>query len=261
VIRSRLLAQAVTALVATTAAGALAAGTGPTAPPLDVATVQRVLPGVQVKSIRQVPLQGGLYEVIDDQGNAFHLDGAGAIGFQCDLFDVATRKNLTQESVARFNAVDFSRLPLELAITWVKGDGRRKIAVFADPDCPFCVRLEQEFETMDDVTVHTFLYPIATLHPQAVERSRRIWCASDRDAAWRAWALQQVDAPPAPEGCQSPVDEIARVAAQFGVNATPTLVFPSGRVVNGFVPRVVLEQYLVEAPLLAADGAVSSSAP
>jgi thiol:disulfide interchange protein DsbC len=219
---------------------------------LDAAAVQRAIPNAKVKSIRPVPLQGGLYEVIDENGNAFYLDGAAGIGFQCDLFDVATRRNLTQESLAGLSAVDFTQLPLKLAITRVKGDGRRQIAVFADPDCPFCTKLEQELETVDNVTVHTFLFPIASLHPQAVDRSHRIWCAADRDAAWRGWLLNQREAAAAAEGCTSPVDEIARLAPQFRVKGTPSLVFQSGRVVNGFVPRSVLETYLEEPSLSAA---------
>jgi thiol:disulfide interchange protein DsbC len=262
VTRSRLLGLAVAMVVTGASTYTAAAEPPPAAPPtLDAAAVQRAVPGVQVKSIRQVPIRGGLYEVIDDKGNAFYLDGAGGIGFQCDLFDVANRKNLTQESLARFKAVDFSQLPLDLAITRVKGDGRRKIAVFADPDCPFCVKLEQELEAVDNVTVHTFLYPIATLHPQAVERSRRIWCSADRDAAWRGWLLNQRDAAPAAEGCTSPVEEIAKVAQKFGLSGTPSLVFPSGRVVGGFVPRAVIEEYFGEPSLLPAAGAVSSASP
>lgn len=238
----------------------LAAGAAPAEPatPLDAERVQEVVPGVKVRSVQPVPIEGGLYEVIDDQGSVFYLDGAARIGFQCELFDVATRRNLTQESVARFRAVSFDALPLDLAIKRVKGDGRRRLAVFADPDCPFCVKLEQALEGIDDVTVYTFLYPIADLHPDAVERSRRIWCAADRDAAWRDWLLLQRDAPAAPAGCESPAVKIASIAPQFWISGTPSLVFGSGRVVNGAVPGDVLEKYLSEPPLAAPAAAASA---
>jgi thiol:disulfide interchange protein DsbC len=229
--------------------------------PLDAERVNEVVPGVNIRSVQPVPIEGGLYEVIDDQNNVFYLDGAARIGFQCELFDVGTRRNLTQESVARYRAVQFSALPLEFAIKRVKGDGRRRLAVFADPDCPFCMKLEHELENVDDVTVYTFLYPIPDLHPDAVERSRRIWCSADRDAAWRDWLLAQRDAPAAPAGCESPAGNIAAIAPHFWINGTPTLVFDSGRVVHGTVPRDALESYLVEAPLAApaAPGASGGS--
>jgi thiol:disulfide interchange protein DsbC len=218
---------------------------------LDAERVKEVMPGVKVRRVQPVSIEGGLFEVIDEQGNVFYLDGAARIGFQCELFDVGTRRNLTQESLARYRAVQFSALPLDLAIKRVKGDGRRRLAVFADPDCPFCVKLEQELEKVDDITVYTFLYPIPSLHPDAVERSRRIWCAADRDAAWRDWLLAQRDAPAAPAGCESPAEKIAAIAPRFWISGTPSLVFGSGRVVHGAVPRDTLETYLVEPPLAA----------
>jgi len=216
------------------------------------------MPGVNVRSVQPVPIRDGLYEVIDDRGAVFYLDGAARIGFQCELFDVATRRNLTQESLARFRAVQFDALPLELAIRRVKGDGTRRLAVFADPDCPYCSKLEHELEGVDDVTVYTFLYPIASLHPDAAERSRRIWCADDRDAAWRAWLLARRDAPAAPEGCESPVAKIDEIASRFWINGTPSLIFDSGRVVHGTLPRAVIETYLVE-PSLGASAAPAST--
>lgn len=215
---------------------------------LDARRVEQLTPGVKVRNIAPVRIDGGLYEVLDDQGNIFYMDGGGTIGFQAQLIDVATGRNLTQESLARLKSVDFEALPLDLAIKRVKGDGRRRIAVFADPDCPFCASLEQTLAGVDDVTVYTFLYPIDELHPEATDRATRIWCAADRDAAWLGWLLEKRE-PPAAAGCEAPVARIVEIAPNFWASGTPSLVFGSGRTTAGALPRENLEMLLDESKL------------
>jgi thiol:disulfide interchange protein DsbC len=245
--RSLLLAGVVGLALASPTLPASAQTASP--PQLDKARVESAIPNVKVRSIKPVPLQGGLFEVIDEQGGVFYLDAGAKIGFQCDIFDVATRRNLTEESVAHLNAVDFDQLPADLAIKRVKGNGQRRLAVFADPDCPFCTRLEQSLEQIDNVSIYTYLYPIESLHPGAMARADRIWCSTDPDASWRGWLLEQRDAPAIAGECASPTAKIAELAPRFRVNGTPSLIFGSGRIVYGNVSRELLEEYLDEASI------------
>lgn len=228
--------------------------------PLDAKRVEELVPGAKVRSVQPVPIEGGLYEVIDDRGAVFYLDGAARIGFQCDLFDVATKRNLTLDSIARLAAVSFDSLPLELAIKRVNGNGQRRLAVFADPDCPYCTKLEQELAGVEDVSIYTFLYPVASLHPEAVRRSHGIWCSADPDRTWREWLIDQVEVAPAAGGCEAPIAKIAEIAPRFRVNGTPTLVFGSGRVGFGAATREVIEEYLDEPPLAAQSSASGNAA-
>ncbi len=145
--------------------------------------------------------------------------------------------------------MDFQTLPLDPAIERVKGDGSRRLAVFADPDCSFCAQLGRELEGVDNVTIYTFLYPIPQLHPEAAARATRIWCAPDRNAAWLAWLLDRVEATESPTGCDAPTSRVAEIAPRFWVNGTPSLVFGSGRVLSGALGTDVLENFLSEAPL------------
>jgi thiol:disulfide interchange protein DsbC len=227
---------------------------------LDATRVEAAIPGLKVHSVKPVPISGGLYEVVDEQGNVLYLDGAAKIVFQANLFDVATRRNLTEDSVAHFKAVEFDTLPLEYAIKRIKGKGTRRLAVFSDPDCPFCAELEKTLRAVDDVTVYTFLYPIANLHPDADERARRIWCAPDRDAAWLAWVIEQRDPPAPATDCESPVGKIAEIAPRFRVSGTPSLVFGSGRVASGTLAQSRLEEFLSEAPLNRASATATADA-
>ena len=56
--------------------------------------------------------------------------------------------------------MDFASLPFKDAVVWKNGNGKRRIAVFADPNCGYCKRFERGLQELKDVTVYTFLIPI-----------------------------------------------------------------------------------------------------
>ncbi|MGN6983186.1 DsbC family protein, partial [Neisseria sp. P0009.S007] len=93
-----------------------------------------------------------------------------------DLINVNTRQSMTEERAADLNKIDFASLPLDKAIKEVRGNGKLKVAVFSDPDCPYCKRLEHEFEKMTDITIYTFMMPIPSLHPDAARTAELLWC-------------------------------------------------------------------------------------
>jgi thiol:disulfide interchange protein DsbC len=156
------------------------------------------------------------------------------------LVDTRSRTNLTQQRLDALKVVNFDSLPLDKAITIVKGKGERRIAVFSDPDCPFCRRLEKELAGLDNLTVHVFLLPLAELHPQAVGIASDMWCAEDRAKAWSAYMLDGRK-PDAGRSCTTPIEAIAALAGELGISGTPAIVLNSGRRVEGAVPAAKLE--------------------
>jgi thiol:disulfide interchange protein DsbC len=135
-------------------------------------------------------------------------------------------------------------LPLDLAIKVVRGNGSRKLAVFSDPDCPFCQKLErEELSQISDVTIYTFLYPLVSLHADATRKSKAIWCAPDRAKAWEDWIvrgqLAKGDA-----SCEAPLEKISELARRLGINGTPMLYFTSGKRLEGAYPAREIEQEL-----------------
>ena len=129
---------------------------------------QRFPSSPQVRSVTPTPLPG-IYEVV--VGNQiFYTDQGINYIFQGSLIDAKAHRNLTEERLQKITAIPFEKLPLNLAIKIVKGNGKRKLAIFEDPDCPYCKKLEQEaLPAIDNVTLYIFLYPIAQLHPAAIE--------------------------------------------------------------------------------------------
>ncbi len=130
----------------------------------------------KIDEVRPTPMKG-LYEVRIGT-DLFYTDAKGNYVIQGELIDTKARRNLTEDRIAKLTAVDFSALPLKDAFTIVRGDGKRKVAVFEDPNCGYCKRFERDLQNVDNVTVYLFLYPI--LSPDSAEKSRNIWCAKDK---------------------------------------------------------------------------------
>ncbi len=162
---------------------------------------------------------------------------------QGSLVDVKSRTDLTAQRLEQLNRVDFASFPLDKAVKTVKGDGSRQIVVFEDPNCVYCKRLHQSLAEIDNVTVHTLLYPILT--PDSKVKSESVLCADDPAATWMAWMLNN-KTPPA-QTCENPIDELLALGMSLGVQGTPSIFFEDGSRANGWLPADQLELRLEEA--------------
>ena len=187
----------------------------------------------------------GLWEI--RIGNEIrYTDAAGNYLIEGELIDLRTRRNLTEERVAKINKIDFAALPLKDAIVWKNGNGKRRIAVFADPNCGYCKRFEKTLQEVKDITVYTFLIPI--LGGDSTEKSRAIWCAKDVTSTWTAW---MVDAkPPAKSAAacdDSAIERNLALARRYRVNGTPAVIFEDGNRAPGALTAEQLEKRLLGA--------------
>lgn len=198
-------------------------------------------PGANIASVQKTPYSG-LFEVYLD-GQLIYVDATAQYVFTGDVIDLKNRTNLTQARLNKLQAVKWESLPLDNALKTVKGRGERKLVVFSDVDCPYCRKFEAELAKVDNITVYTFLYPIAGLHPKAVQMSKQIWCAPDRNKAWDDYITRGI-VPNNDGKCANPVDATIALGNQLKVNGTPTLVFANGVRVPGLVPAAQLERLL-----------------
>lgn len=195
-----------------------------------------------IKSVARTQIPG-LYEVAVG-GDILYSDDKGAyVIIGGNLIDTKTRQNITEARSSELNRVDFAKLPLDRAIKYVKGNGSRKIAVFSDPNCPYCKRFEETLKTnIDNVTVYTFLYPV--LGPDSTAKSKSIWCSPDRLKAWHDWMVDK-KAPTAAGTCNTAaIDQNVELGHQYNITGTPTIVLTDGRRLPGAVPAAELEKAL-----------------
>ena len=189
----------------------------------------------------------GLYEVRIGT-DLFYTDAKGNYVIQGELIDTKARRNLTEDRINKLTAVDFATLPLKDAFTIVRGDGKRKVAVFEDPNCGYCKRFERDMQNVDNVTVYLFLYPI--LSPDSAEKSRNIWCAKDKAAAWQDYMVK--DKTPAAASCDtSALQRNLALGKKYKITGTPTLIFADGSRVPGAIGAKDVEKHLASAGTVA----------
>jgi thiol:disulfide interchange protein DsbC len=196
----------------------------------------------KIDEINKTPMSG-LFEV--RVGNElFYTDADGNFLIQGNLIDTKLQRNLTEERMDKLLAIDFSALPVKDAFTIVRGSGKRKVAVFEDPNCGYCKRFERDLQKVDNVTIYMFLYPI--LGPDSTDKSRNIWCAKDRAKAWQDFMVRDQAAPAA--SCDT--GALARnleFGKKYKITGTPTLVFADGSRVPGAIGAAQVEKLLADA--------------
>jgi len=189
-------------------------------------------PEVQVTDIHPSPVPG-IYSVMSAD-SVVYSDRTGDYLFVGPLVETKTKMDLSKQALDERDSIDFSQLPLDKAIKTVRGSGERTLAVFADPDCPYCHNLEKELAGLGDVTIYTFLYPLTSLHPDAKNKARAIWCAVDRSATWHDWMILDKAAPaPAADCGPDPLDELAALGTRLKIMSTPVLFTENGHRVSG----------------------------
>jgi thiol:disulfide interchange protein DsbC len=196
-----------------------------------------------IDEVTRTPMPG-LFEVRINGMEIFYTDAEGNFLVQGSLFDTRQRRNLTEERVDKLSAISFDLLPVKDAFTIVRGNGKRKLAVFEDPNCGYCKRFERDLQKVDNVTIHMFLYPI--LGPESLEKSRQIWCSKDVAKAWIDYMVRDQ----APGQTVTPACDVAALTrnVEFGrkykINGTPTLLFADGSRVPGAISSAQVEKYL-----------------
>jgi len=200
--------------------------------------VTRKVPG-KISSVRKTPF--GMFEVVIENEIVYVDENADYL-ITGHVFDTRTQEDLTSKRSEEVLRVDFSSLPLDLAFKIVRGDGSRPVAIFEDPNCPYCKRLEREIRTLNNTTIYVFLYPI--LSDDSVNKSTQVWCSKDPAAAWSKLMVDGQALDNAPQGCKTPINDVLALGHRLSVTGTPTLVFADGRRAPGVIPLDQVEQMM-----------------
>jgi thiol:disulfide interchange protein DsbC len=191
----------------------------------------------KVRSVTAAPV-AGLYEVL--VGNeVFYTDTTGKYLIQGEIIELATGKNITEQRQADLNRIKWTDLNQANAIKNVRGNGSRQLAVFSDPNCGYCKRLEKSLQQLDNVTIYTYLIPI--LSADSMQKSKQIWCSSDPYKSYIDWMINGIS-PSGKSDCSTPLDKNLAFAKTYGVTGTPTLFFTDGSRFPGAVQITDIEK-------------------
>lgn len=205
---------------------------------------QSKVPGLTVESVGKTPM-AGLYEVVAN-GQIFYVDEKVNFVIRGVLFDARTpaMRNVTAARNAEL-AATLLRKSTDLAIKRVRGNGKRLLYTFEDPNCAYCRQLQKELLKLNDVTIYTFLWPI--LSEDSVAKSRAVWCARDRARAWDDLMSNGV-APQNDAKCDTPLEKNMELAQRFGIRGTPGVFVADGRSIGGYLAADKIEEELRSPP-------------
>ncbi|HEX7249562.1 MAG TPA: DsbC family protein [Burkholderiales bacterium] len=216
----------------------------------DDAQIRRALEpklgGAKIEGIQPAPM-AGLFEVrlqTADGPQIVYTDAAGTYVIQGSIISLVTGRDLTEERLRKLSTIKFESLPLDQAIKIQRGDGRRVMAMFSDPYCPYCQQFEKTLRQVDNVTVYVFMYPV--IRPQNADHSREVWCSTDRAKAWLDLALDHKRASASPR-CATPIEKNLELGRALRVNSTPTLFLSNGERIAGGLPLADLQDVLDQA--------------
>lgn len=181
----------------------------------------------------------GLYEVRMG-ADVIYTDEKAQFLFVGNVLSAKGDVNHTKLRVEELSKIQFSDLPLDLAMKVVRGKGERVIAIFEDPNCGYCKQLRHTLEGLDNVTVYTFMYNI--LSESSAVISKNVWCSTDRNKAWDDWMLNGKTIATAPENCESPNDKVFALGRSLRITGTPTIFFADGSRISGALTLEIFEE-------------------
>jgi len=205
------------------------------------AAMQKKFPKEKILEVVKTPYSG-LYEVAFGDSIVYTDENLSFL-FSGSIYDMKTMQNVTEARAKKLYAIKFDSLPFQYALKEVKGNGKRRIAIFTDPNCPFCKRLEKEMQHVDNVTVYSFVLAIL---PGSPEKAKNIWCSPNPGKALRNALLDGITPPKAKPCDTRPLAEVSRLAEKLRINGTPAIVFEDGTMNPGLMPADEIDKQLTD---------------
>ncbi|MCF6325651.1 MAG: DsbC family protein [Gammaproteobacteria bacterium] len=213
-------------------------------------TVRKALPNTKITAIQPAPVKG-LVEIVAGN-NVLYADPTGQYLVVGSIYDMHTATDLTaarksEATLSSQKRISWDSLPLDTAVKY-SGSGTQKLAVFFDPDCPWCKKFHDQLSALKDVEVYAIMYPVEGLHPNAKSKAAAILCSSDPlkslDAVMSGKALPDNADPTCLSKTTTAISQVEVFARDNNIHGTPTLVAPDGRVRPGYIQAEQLKAWL-----------------
>jgi thiol:disulfide interchange protein DsbC len=202
-----------------------------------------------VKEVKPSAVRG-LYEVTlekDGKTGSAYLDYGKKHIIAGPVFEIASLQVVgAPAAVKRQERLDVTTLQTEHSLVLGNPKGKKRLFVFTDPECPFCAKMHAELKKLvvlePDLVVYIKMFPLK-MHPHAYDKARVILGEKSLSLLEKSFAGEALPAPGARDS-KKPVDDTIRFAESIGINSTPTLVLPDGRILPGFKEAKSIQELL-----------------
>lgn len=217
------------------------------------AVLNTVDPNVEVESAGHSHVRG-LYEVVlkkDGKTSVVYLDFSKNNLILGRVIDIKNKKDVTKETIDEHSRVDVSKISVKNALVMGNKQGKKKIYIFSDPECPFCTKLhDQVLELLKEepqLKVYIILFALP-MHKDAGWKTQSIVCESKKDMdkavkmledSYHGKTIEKIDC-----GKVNYAEENKKMAEKLGIGATPTIVFPNGKLIMGAVGKDEIKKHL-----------------
>ena len=190
-----------------------------------------------IESLQATPLDK-IYEVQLNSGDLLYISADGEYLLAGNLLrlDEEGITDLTEQTRSQIRRQQLQEIPVEDQVVFApEGDTQAIIQIFTDITCPYCVRLHEEVPELNaaGVEVRYLAFPRQGVNSQAQQKLVNVWCADHRQEAMnRAKGGEDLAA----TQCDNPVAEQFEMARSQGIQGTPAIILPDGRVIPGYVP-------------------------
>lgn len=209
-------------------------------PPADLADKLNAHGGqpLPIESIDDSPVPG-LYEVRLRGGNTLYSDAGGEYLIVGDLYQNADdgMVNLTEQAANQRRKALIDAVPEDERVVYKPaGEVKARLTVFTDTTCPYCHKLHAEMSELNDmgIEVDYLAFPRMGPNSDAARQLANIWCADNRSEAMSA--AFRGDSVDSAASCDAPIASQYQLGVESGIQGTPAIIFPDGKMVPGYLP-------------------------
>ena len=225
------------AAAAVTPVAAESQAVSPAAQKMVRAAIAKLSAKAQVDSIELAPLPG-FYQVIAS-GQLLYVSSDGRYLLNGDLLDLTAKLNVSDAAWARFRQRELAQVPASARIVYAPKNPQYTVSVFTDVNCSFCRALHKHIAALNaaGIAVEYLAWPREGVTTTAGRPTPTytemvsVWCAGDRKAAFVAATEDRVKS----ATCTNPVKDQFDLGLKLGVNGTPSIIGPDGRMLGGYL--------------------------
>lgn len=199
--------------------------------------LQQLNPGLQIVELKPTPVSG-FNEVLLNTGDLLYISDTGEYLFAGSLLALTDKglQDLTEQSHTQRRGLLLQQLPVADQVVFpASGETRAVVQVFTDITCPYCVRLHEQVPELNKrgVEVRYLAFPRQGPSGPGYQQLVNVWCADHtRQAMNQAKAGKSVPT----RQCDNPVQAQYDLARSLGIQGTPAIILPDGRLIPGFIP-------------------------
>jgi thiol:disulfide interchange protein DsbC len=210
-----------------------------------IAAIQALNPRVSIDKVRAAPMAGfreaivqGQVVYVSDDGRYLFLPGP-----QGALYDVAAKKDLSEQALASVRKDLLKTIPVSERIVFSPPNPKHTVAIFTDVECGYCRKFHSEMAEYNKqgIEVQYIAFPRMGLGSPDHKKMISVWCAPDRK---KALTDAKNDRAVPARDCKNTVSMQYDVGQRAGLTGTPMIIAEDGTTVGGYLPPQQLREAL-----------------